>query len=144
MAVALALLAAVAGSHVARGRRAGLAVFGLGFGIIGQVLIGAVQNGVDRAAARGRDGRRRRSSAGSAARSGAAALGAVFAARTGMHASEAATRADVTGGVQVVLAAAVPLALAALALVLLLKEVPLAEAAPARRPERREPCPSTS
>ena len=75
---------------------------------------------------------------------GAAALGAVFAARTGMHASGAATRADVTGGVQVVLAAAVPLALAALALVLLLKEVPLAEAAPARRPERGEPCPSTS
>ena len=78
-------------------------MFGLGFGMVGQVLIVAVQNGVER----------RELGIAMATTSffralggavGAAVLGAVFAARAGMHAGEGgrqlagAARADVIDG----------------------------------------------
>jgi MFS family permease len=97
----------------------GLALFGLGFGLVGQVLIVAVQNGVDR----------RRLGVAMATTSffrglggavGAAVLGAVFAARAGTS-----SPADVIDGVQAVFVVAAPIAAVALAVVLLLREVPL-------------------
>jgi hypothetical protein len=94
----------------------GLVVFGLGFGVVGQVLTVAVQNDVDR----------RQLGVAMAATSffrglgggiGAAVLGAVFAARagTGVH-------TDIAGAVQVVFAVAAPLAALALLVVLRLPE----------------------
>ena len=82
MTVALVLLAAFAGdpSQVATG--IGLAVFGLGFGMVTQVLIVAVQNSVDRrelGVATATTGFFR--ALGGAV--GAAVLGAVFAAQAG-------------------------------------------------------------
>ena len=53
---ALALLAVVAGDPSRTAVGLALALFGLGFGLVGQVLIVAVQNDVDRRAARHRDG----------------------------------------------------------------------------------------
>ena len=89
MTVALVLLAVVT-AHPSRWTVGiGLAVFGLGFGMVGQVLIVAVQNGVDRrqlgvamattSFARGLGGA-----------VGAALLGAVFAARVGTSGAAAA------------------------------------------------------
>ena len=114
MSVALAGLAVAAGHPSRTATGVGLVVFGLGFGMVGQVLIVAVQNSVDRRQLgvamatttffRGLGGA-----------IGAAVLGAVFAA----HAS-------VTGGVQAVFIVAAPIALIALLVVLLLDEVPLA------------------
>jgi MFS family permease len=129
MAVALGVLAAVAAhpSRVTTG--IGIAVFGLGFGMVGQVLIVAVQNGVDR----------RELGVAMATTSffralggavGAAALGAVFAASGG------GSRTEVIHGVQTVFLVAAPIALAALLLVLGLKEVPLAGR---RKPEPARP-----
>jgi EmrB/QacA subfamily drug resistance transporter len=123
MAVALGLLAAVA-SHPSRVTVGiGLAVFGLGFGMVGQVLIVAVQNGADR----------RRLGVAMATTSffrglggavGAALLGAVFAARVGTRGG------DVIHGVQAVFLVAAPVAAVALVVVLLLEEVPLAGSRP--------------
>jgi MFS family permease len=106
-------------------------VFGLGFGMVGQVLIVAVQNSVDQ----------RRLGVAMATTNffralggavGAAVLGAVFAARTGLHGVTGApnalgpgARADVIDAVQTVFLVATPLAGLALVVVLLLKEVPL-------------------
>jgi EmrB/QacA subfamily drug resistance transporter len=129
MAVALGVLAAVAAhpSRVTTG--IGIAVFGLGFGMVGQVLIVAVQNGVDR----------RELGVAMATTSffralggavGAAALGAVFAASGG------SSRTEVIHGVQTVFLVATPIALGALLLVLGLKEVPLAGR---RKPEPARP-----
>ncbi len=132
MTAALAWLAVVVHdpSRVTTG--IGLAVFGLGFGMVGQVLIVAVQNGVDR----------RRLGVAMAATTffrglggavGAAVLGAVFAARIGtagggdaVGALGSGVRADVIDAVGTVFAVAAPIAGTALAVVLLLKEVPLA------------------
>jgi MFS family permease len=120
MTAALVLLAVVAGHPSQLTTALALAVFGLGFGMVGQVLIVAVQNGVDR----------QRLGVAMAATSffrglggavGAAMLGAVFAARVG----DGAARADVIGGVQLVFVVAAPIAAVALAVVLLLREVPL-------------------
>ncbi len=120
MTAALAGLALVAGdpSRVTIG--AGLVVFGLGFGMVTQVLVTAVQNGVDRrqlGIATATAGFFR--ALGGAV--GAALLGAVFAARAGDGA-----HADVTAGVQGVFALAAPLAALALLAVLALVEVPIA------------------
>jgi EmrB/QacA subfamily drug resistance transporter len=120
MTAALALLAALAGesSRVATG--VGLAVFGLGFGMVTQVLVVAVQNGVERrelGVATAATGFFR--ALGGAV--GAAVLGAVFAARAGSNASAA----DVIAGVQAVFLVAAPLAALALLVVLLLPEAPL-------------------
>ena len=127
MTVALALLALVAAdpSQVATG--IGLAVFGLGFGMVTQVLIVAVQNSVERrelGVATATTGFFR--ALGGAV--GAAVLGAVFAAQAGSHASEGAAhavRADVIDGVQAVFLVAAPLAALALIVVLWLPEHPL-------------------
>jgi EmrB/QacA subfamily drug resistance transporter len=131
MAAALALLAALAGhpSPVATG--IGLALFGLGFGMVTQILVVAVQNSVER----------RQLGVATAVTSffrglggavGAAILGAVFAAQAGAHVSDAgaealhgAVRGDIIDGVQTVFALAAPLAALALLVVVWLPESPL-------------------
>jgi EmrB/QacA subfamily drug resistance transporter len=119
MAAALGLLAAVAGQPSRAATGLALAVFGLGFGMVGQVLIVAVQNGVER----------RRLGVGMATTSffralggavGAAALGTVFASRLGPGA-----RVDVIDAVQVVFLLGAGIAAVALLVVLRLEEVPL-------------------
>ncbi len=139
MTVALVLLAALAPHPSRSGTAIGLVVFGLGFGMVGQVLIAAVQNSVPRQELgiaiatttffRGLGGA-----------VGAAVLGAVFAGRTGVGTTAAASlrhpsagaRADVIHGVQAVFLTAAPIAAVALIVVLLLREVPLR--GPAREP----------
>jgi len=129
MTVALGLLAALAGerSRVATG--IGLAVFGLGFGMVTQVLVIAVQNSVDRrqlGVATATTGFLR--ALGGAV--GAAVLGAVFAAQAGTRASQGAglhdaVRGDVVDAVQTVFVVAAPLAALALLATLMLPELPL-------------------
>jgi EmrB/QacA subfamily drug resistance transporter len=138
MTAALALLAVFAGhpSRVTAG--VGLAVFGLGFGMVTQVLVVAVQNTVERrelGVATATAGFFR--AIGGAV--GAAVLGAVFAARAGAHASEGghALRGDIIDGVQTVFLVAAPLAALGLLVVLLLPEVPLQAAGQSRGDERR-------
>ena len=124
MTIALIELAAVAGSPSRLTIGIGLAVFGLGFGMVGQVLIVAVQNAVDR----GRLGVAMAAtsfSRGLGGAVGAALLGAVFASRVAGSTAPAAARTDVIDGVQTVFIAAAPLAALALAAVLLLQELPL-------------------
>jgi EmrB/QacA subfamily drug resistance transporter len=108
----------------------GLAVFGLGFGLVGQVLMVAVQNSVDR------------SRLGVATAStnlfralggaiGSAVLGAVFAARVG-HGSPA----EIESAARTVFLAGAGLTALAFLVVLLLEEVPLrGPAAPPRDAE---------
>jgi MFS family permease len=106
---------------------AGIAVFGLGFGMVTQILVVAVQNSVERrelGVATAVTGFFR--ALGGAV--GAAVLGAVFAARAGIHASDvagSAVRGEVIDGVQTVFLVAAPLAALALMIVLLLPELPL-------------------
>jgi len=118
MTGALAALAVTAGhpSQVATG--VALAVFGLGFGMVGQVLTVAVQADVDRS----RLGTAMATTnlfRGLGGAVGAATLGALFSAR-----------ADVVAGVQAVFWAAAPIAALALIVTLLLRETVL-EGAPA-------------
>jgi predicted MFS family arabinose efflux permease len=131
MTVALALLAAVAGDRSRAATGAGLAVFGLGFGLVTQVLVVAVQNSVDRrelgiATATANFFR----ALGGAV--GAAVLGAIFAARSGSHASaaglhglDAGLRTNIVDAVQIVFVVAAALAASALLAVLRLPELPL-------------------
>jgi EmrB/QacA subfamily drug resistance transporter len=126
MTAALVLLAAFAGDPSQVSAGIGLAVFGLGFGMVTQVLVVAVQNNVERrelGVATATTGFFR--AIGGAA--GAAVLGAVFAARAGTHMSAGgqALRSDVIDGVQTVFLVAAPLAALGLLVVLLLPEVPL-------------------
>jgi MFS family permease len=142
MSAALGLLAAVASnpSQIATG--IALAVFGLGFGMVTQVLVVAVQNSVDRrelGIATATTGFFR--ALGGAV--GAAILGAVFAAQAGSTASQAGEgglgavlRSDVIDGVQAVFTVAAPLAALGFLVVLLLEEVPLRKA---EKPAAREP-----
>ena len=139
MTAALVLLAVLV-PHPSRTTIAiGLVLFGLGFGMVGQVLIAAVQNSVPRSDLgvamattsffRGLGGA-----------VGAAVLGAIFAARSGVGTTAAASlrhlspgaRTDVIHGVQAVFVAAAPIAAIALIVVLLLREAPLR--GPARAP----------
>jgi MFS family permease len=107
----------------------GLALFGLGFGMVGQVLIIAVQNGVARhelGVAMAVTSFFR--ALGGAV--GAAILGAIFAARlgsvgTGTVAVGRAGRADVIDGVHTVFLVTAPIALLAMVAVIAIKEVPL-------------------
>jgi EmrB/QacA subfamily drug resistance transporter len=123
----LVVLAAVAGNPSQAATGAGLAVFGLGFGMVTQILVIAVQNHVERrelGIATAATGFFR--ALGGAV--GAAALGAVFAAQAGAHTSDAvggALRADVIDGVQAVFVVGAVLAAVALATVLALPEAPL-------------------
>ena len=116
MASALVLLAAVTGDASRTATGVGLVIFGLGFGMVTQVLIVAVQNSVDRrelGVATAATGFFR--ALGGAV--GAAALGAVFAAHAGTG-----VRADIIDAVQLVFAVAAPLAAIALLVVLRLPE----------------------
>jgi MFS family permease len=114
MTAALIVLAVVAQNPSRVTTGIGLAVFGLGFGMVGQVLTVAVQNGVDR---------RRLGVAmatttflrGLGGAIGAAALGAIFAARTGAG-------VGVVDAVQTVFLVAAPLAAIGLLIVLALPE----------------------
>jgi MFS family permease len=131
MTAALVLLASLSGSPSRMATGIGLLVFGLGFGMVTQVLVTAVQNSVDRrelGTATATTGFFR--ALGGAV--GAAVLGAVFAAHVGTGASEGtnaglhgALRGDVIAGVQDVFLVAAPLAALALVTVLFLKEIPL-------------------
>jgi EmrB/QacA subfamily drug resistance transporter len=116
MASALVLLAAVTGDASRTATGFGLVVFGLGFGMVTQVLVVAVQNSVDRrelGVATAATGFFR--ALGGAV--GAAALGAVFAAHAGTG-----VPADIIDAVQLVFAVAAPLAAIALLVVLRLPE----------------------
>jgi EmrB/QacA subfamily drug resistance transporter len=135
MSAALVLLAALADNPSQVATSIGLVVFGLGFGMVSQVLIVAVQNSVERrelGVATATTGFFR--ALGGAL--GAAVLGAVFAARAGTTASgqgAGAPRPEVVDAVQTVFLVAAPLAALGLLVVLLLQEVPLASRlAPAR------------
>jgi EmrB/QacA subfamily drug resistance transporter len=150
MTAALAALAVVSSepSRVATG--IALATFGLGFGMVTQILVTTVQNAVERrqlGVATATAGFFR--ALGGAV--GAGVLGAVFAAQAGARPGDGGgvLRADVIDGVQAVFAIAAPVAALALVAVLALAEAPL-RAAPAggaapgdrpaagaqRRPER--------
>ena len=142
MTVALFLLAALAGRTSQVWTGLGLALFGLGFGMVTQVLVVAVQNHVERrelGVATATTGFFR--ALGGAA--GAAVLGAVFAAQAGARASESGQglgpglRADVIDGVQAVFMVAAPLAALALLIVLFLPEAPLKTSEEHRAPEPR-------
>jgi EmrB/QacA subfamily drug resistance transporter len=138
MTAALLLLAALAGDPSRLATGVGLVLFGLGFGMVTQVLITAVQNSVDRrelGIATATTGFFR--ALGGAV--GAAVLGAVFAAQAGTSASEGGTsglggaiRSDVIDGVQAVFLVAAPIAALALVAVLFLREVPLRSGAEGR------------
>jgi EmrB/QacA subfamily drug resistance transporter len=118
MAAALALMAAVAGERSQVAAAVALALFGLGFGLVSQVLVVAVQNAVER------------SQLGIATATtsffralggavGAAVLGAVFAA------GGTGGPAGVAAAVQTVFLVAAPLAAIAMLVVLRLPELPL-------------------
>jgi MFS family permease len=144
IAIALVSLAALV-EHPSRSTTGiALALFGLGFGMVGQVLITAVQNGVDRrelGLAMAVTGFFR--ALGGAI--GAAVLGAVFAAQVGRTGSGTLAlarggRADVISGLHTVFLVSAPLALIALLAVLALKEVPLrGPSRPAPPAERGQP-----
>jgi MFS family permease len=130
MTIALGGLAALAGEPSRATVAAGIAVFGLGFGMVTQVLIVAVQNSVDQrqlGVATSATGFFR--ALGGAV--GAAVLGAVFASTagarisSGVHALGAQARVEVADGVQAVFIVAAPLAGLALIAVLWLPELPL-------------------
>jgi EmrB/QacA subfamily drug resistance transporter len=134
MTVALVALAVVS-SHPSRLTIGiGLVVFGVGFGMVGQVLIVAVQNGVDRRQL-GIAMATTSFSRGLGGAVGAALLGAVFAARVGTSGASAAVgglgsvsaaaRSDIIHAVQAVFIVAAPVAALAFAVILLLNEIPL-------------------
>jgi EmrB/QacA subfamily drug resistance transporter len=126
MTGALALLALMADDRSQAAIGLGIVIFGLGFGMVTQILVLAVQNSVDRSelgVATSTTGFFR--ALGGAI--GAAALGAVFASRGG-----------VIDGVQTVFLVAAPLAALALLIVFALPEAPLARQAGAAR-ETAEP-----
>ncbi|HEX5252071.1 MAG TPA: MDR family MFS transporter [Gaiellales bacterium] len=135
MTVALLVLAAVAPATSRAATGLGLALFGLGFGMVTQVLVIAVQNGVDRrelGVATAATGFFR----GLGGAVGAAVLGAVFAAVAGTHVGEGGMRAlgagsrdDIIDAVRAVFLVAAPLAALALAVVLRLPERPLSRSA---------------
>jgi len=132
MTAALVLLGVLADDPSRLATAIGLALFGLGFGMVTQILIVAVQNSVDRrelGIATATTGFFR--ALGGAV--GAAVLGAVFAAQAGAgtdgaagpHGLDAAGRADVIDAVQSVFFVTTPLAALALLIVLRLPELPL-------------------
>ena len=133
MTAALVMLAALADERSVVATGAGLAVFGLGFGMVTQVLIVAVQNSVDRprlGVATAATGFFR--ALGGAV--GSAVLGAVFVAQAGVDvgtgrvdALSPAVRDSIADAVQTAWIVAAPLAALALLVVLRLPEKPLQE-----------------
>jgi len=145
MTAALVLLAALAGEPSQAATGIGLALFGLGFGMVTQILIVAVQNNVDRrelGVATATTGFFR--ALGGAV--GAAVLGAVFAAHAGSRVGgvDTALRGDVIDGVQAVFLVAAPLAALALIVVLRLPEAPLQTRVTARQGASGPPTPPTA
>jgi len=135
MTAGLALLAVVTGGTSILATDAAIAVFGLGFGMVSQFLVVAVQNAVDRTQlgiATAATGFFR--ALGGAI--GAAALGAVFTAR-------AAGGAGVADAVQTVFLVAAPLAAIGLVIVLRLPEVPLQERRAPNGPPQARPAASS-
>lgn len=131
MCTALVALAAVSSAPSRLWTGVALAGFGLGFGMVTQVLVTAIQNTVARrelGVATATAGFFR--ALGGAV--GAAVLGAVFAAQAGSADGAGAVRADVIDGVQAVFAVAAPLAALGLLAVLALVEAPLTPARPVR------------
>jgi EmrB/QacA subfamily drug resistance transporter len=143
MTAALGLLAAAASDPQAVTIGACLIVFGLGFGMVTQVLITAVQNTVERrelGIAMAVTGFFR----GLGGAVGAAVLGAVFAAQAGSSVSDTGSglgsvvRGDVIDGAQGVFLIAAPLAAIALLVVLRLPEAHLrTKVEPARKNSNR-------
>jgi MFS family permease len=140
MTVALVLLAVVAGHPSQATTAVALVVFGLGFGVVGQVLTVAVQNDVD-----GRQMGVAMATTtffrGLGGAVGAAALGAVFMARAGTSAGDAGVgalgphaRAELVDAVQTVFLVAAPIAALALLVVAFLQERPLRGAGGQSRP----------
>jgi MFS family permease len=127
MTAALVLLAVVSAHPSRAATGVALVVFGLGFGMVTQILVVAVQNGVER-----RDLGVATATAGFfralGGAVGAAVLGAVFAARAGARMSAHVGRDDVIHAVQTVFLVAAPLAALALLVVLALPESPLRQA----------------
>jgi len=131
MTAALVLLAVLV-PHPSRTTTAiSLVVFGLGFGMVGQVLIAAVQNSVPRAQL-GTAMAATTFFRGIGGAAGAAILGAIFTAQAGTTTTtaglrhlSAGVRADVIHGVQAVFITAAPIAAIGLIVVLALREVPL-------------------
>jgi EmrB/QacA subfamily drug resistance transporter len=137
MATALVGLAAFAGEHSRTAAGIALAVFGLGFGLVTQVLMVAVQNAVDR----------RELGTATAVTSffralggsvGAAGLGAVFAAQSGSSASgrvvgrvEPGLANAIADAVQTVFLVAAPVAAIGLLVVLRLPALTLRTESPA-------------
>src|SRR5262245_57789559 len=150
MTLALFVLAAFAERTSQLWTGLGLALFGLGFGMVTQVLVVAVQNHVERrelGVATATTGFFR--ALGGAA--GATVRGAVVAAPAGAGASWGqglgpALRVDVTDGVEAVFMVAAPLAAVALVVVLFLPEAPLktSEEHRAGEPRASEPARPTA
>jgi MFS family permease len=132
MALALGLLGLLARQPSRAGVAIEVGVFGLGFGMVTQILVVAVQNSVEQRQL-GTATAATHFFRGLGGAIGAAVLGALFAAAApGTSVAEASVRAvarahrgDVIHGAQVVFFAAAPIALIALLVVLLLPEVPL-------------------
>ncbi len=116
MSAALGLLAAFAGQRSATATALCLLVFGLGFGLVSQMLVVAVQNSVERAQLGIATATTTffRALGGSV---GAAGLGALFASRVG--------QSDIAGAVQTVFVVAAPLAALAAIVLLWLPETEL-------------------
>jgi predicted MFS family arabinose efflux permease len=133
MAAGLVLLAALSGAPSRVSTGIAIAVFGLGFGMVTQILVIAVQNGVEQRHL----GMATASTSFLRALGGsicAAGLGAVFAGRVGagasaggsIHALGPAAVDRIVSGVQTVFVVAAPLAALALLIVAVgLREVPL-------------------
>src|SRR5262249_1711155 len=145
MTASLVALAIVAGPPSQTATGIGIAAFGLGFGMVSQILIVAVQNSVQ-----GRELGIAMATAnffrGLGGALGAAVLGAVFATRAGTIALTGGptavgvvARSDVIDGVQAVFAVAAPIALAGLLVVLALKEVPLSWGGPREQAQPQRP-----
>jgi EmrB/QacA subfamily drug resistance transporter len=142
MTAALVAMAVLSSDPSRMATGSALVVFGLGFGMVSQVLVIAVQNTVERrdlGVATATTGFFR--ALGGAV--GAAVLGAVFAAQAGASATDShaaglagVLRADVIDGVQAVFALAALLAALALVAVFALVEAPLKADAPRSAPPR--------
>jgi MFS family permease len=141
----LAVLALLASDPSRTATGAGLVLFGLGFGMVGQMLIVAVQNSVER----------RELGVATAITSffrglggavGAAVLGAVFAAHAGLpaaqagiHPAGAGARAAISGAVQSVFIVAAPVAALGLLIVLRLPALQLRSDQGSARAARQDP-----
>jgi MFS family permease len=131
MAVGLLLLSTMGASTSRVATAVFMVVFGIGFGMVSQVLVLAIQNAVD-----GRDIGIATASAnlfrGLGGAIGAAALGAVFAG----HVSAGGGVVARVDGVDAVFLVAAPIAAVGALIVLFLREVPLRQAGRQQKPQQ--------